>query len=369
VPFIKAGGRLTPLPSTNTQQFSFGSKFQETLRVSIGIRPLHCALLTVQNCLFRFEIQKNINLFATGILAGSECWGLHLIGNRFLQDEEYLLVQAQTRENEQRFLTGYLLAPSLISTQEQKTFEIVLSLLQDAVIRDNRFAGLTTAMLIVADTGVIRVETNTVLQSISGFWFTPLELGEVLGINELNIKTAILGYLFPLPESSDVRRLAQKVEGDVLNIPGIDRLSLSFYAAGNDIDTQVSNESQVLSGPSLVVAGNKRRNGKLRQQRSTSSSVILSANKFRNHTEPLHQRTFPGTVLIRNVERSTVTGNLILNEYSQAVDSLEFQPLEGLVVAVTGNIFKGTPRLPSRGLDASVPELMKRWEFLNTIIS
>jgi hypothetical protein len=160
VPFVRADGKLTPLPSANTERLNLGSKFQETLRVSIGIRPLHCALLTVQNCLFRFEIQKTINLFAVGIFAGSECWGLHLIGNRFLQDEDYLIAQEKTQETERRFLVGYLLAPLIIPTPDPKIFNIVPSLLQDAVIRDNRFAGLTTAMLILADIGVIRVEAN-----------------------------------------------------------------------------------------------------------------------------------------------------------------------------------------------------------------
>lgn len=378
VPFVRAGGKLTPLRGSDTGSLNFGSRFQETLRVSVGIRPLHCALLTVQNCLFRFEIQKTINLFAVGIFAGSECWGLHLISNRFLQDEEYLLTQANTNENERRFLMGYLLSPSLISTEEPNVFNIVPSLLQDAVIRDNRFTGLTTAMLILADTGLIRVETNTVLQCISGFWLTPLELDEVLGAN---LETAFLGFLFPLPGplpgSFDVREIAQKFEVDVLSIPGIDRLSLSFHASGNDIDTQVSNESQVLSGPSLVVAGNQRRNAVPGpRDRSTSSSVILTANKFRNHIEQDSQGEFLGTVLIVDVERCTITGNLILNE-GEGGHSLEIRQssTNGPTVAVTGNFFKGQPfsdgqtGLPPRsGSAASAPPPMNTWEFLNTVI-
>jgi hypothetical protein len=60
-------------------------RFDEESKVSIGIRPLHCALLTVQNCLFQFQVNENIFLFAVGIFAGSECWGLQLINNRFLE--------------------------------------------------------------------------------------------------------------------------------------------------------------------------------------------------------------------------------------------------------------------------------------------
>ena len=378
VPFAKAGGILTPFPGSRRpeisrgEQLNFGERFQKTLRVSIGIRPLHCALLAVENCLFRFAIEKTINLFAIGIFAGSECWELQLINNRFIRDEGYLITQEKTNENEQRFLLGYLLSPSLIPTKEPRQFNIVPSLLQDAVIRDNRFTGLTTAMLILADTGMIRLEGNTVLQCISGFWLTPIELGEVLGAN---LETALLGLLFPLPESFDVRELAQKYEENVQNIPGIDRLSLSLHASSNDIDTQVTEGSQVLSGPGLVVAGNRRQNRDRRRERGnrdrpTTSSVLLTANKFRNHIPTENKNNFLGTVLISDVERCTVTGNLILNESpGEAAISLLISKISA--ISVTGNIFDGKPQqLPDRSNLGTppVPPPMNTWEFLNTVI-
>lgn len=379
VPFAKAGGILTPLPGSRRpeisrgEQLNFGSDFQKTLRVSIGIRPLHCALLAVENCLFRFAIEKTINLFAVGIFAGSECWELQLVNNRFIRDEEYLITQEKTTENEQRFLLGYLLSPSLIlTTKEAKEFSIVPSLLQDAVIRDNRFTGLTTAMLILADTGMVRLESNTVLQCISGFWLTPIELGEVLGAN---LETALLGLLFPLPASFDVRELAQKYEENVQNIPGIDRLSLSLHASSNDIDTQVTEGSQVLSGPGLVVAGNKRQNPDRRRERGnrdrpTTSSVLLSANKFRNHIPAENKNNFLGTVLISDVERCTVTGNLILNE-SPREEAISLLMSKISASSVTGNIFHGRPELPDRSNLGTppVPPPMNTWEFLNTVIN
>ncbi len=387
VPFAKAGGILTPFPgsqrtaSSRGEQLNFGDKFQKTLRVSIGIRPLHCALLAVENCLFRFAIEKTINLFAVGIFAGSECWELQLINNRFIRDEEYLVTQEKTTENEQRFLLGYLLSPSLIlTTKEAKEFSIVPSLLQDAVIRDNRFTGLTTAMLILADTGMIRLESNTVLQCISGFWLTPIELEKVL---EANLETALLGLLFPLPKSFDVGKLAQKYEENFQNIPGIDRLSLSFHASSNDIDTQVTEGSQVLSGPGLVVAGNKRQNPDRPSERGnrdrlTTSSVLLTANKFRNHITTENKNNFLGTVSISDVENCTVsisdvehctvTGNLILNE-SPGKAAISLVMSEISASSVTGNIFHGRPVLPDRSnLGTSVPPPMNTWEFLNTVI-
>lgn len=398
VPFVKAGGILTPFPgsqraSSRREQLNFGDRFQKTLRVSIGIRPLHCALLAVENCLFRFAIEKTLNLFAVGIFAGSECWELQLINNRFLRDEEYLITQEKTTENEQRFLLGHLLSPSLIPTKEPRLFNIVPSLLQDAVIRDNRFTGLTTAMLILADTGMIRLESNTVLQCISGFWLTPIELRKVLGANRetaelrevlgANRETALLGILFPLPESFDVRELAQKYEENVQNIPGIDRLSLSLHASSNDIDTQVTEGYQVFSGPGLVVAGNKAQNRDRRRERDnrdrlTTRSVLLTANKFRNHIPGENKNSFARTVSISNIERCTVsisdvehctvTGNLILNESSgEAAISLLMSKISA--ISVTGNIFHGRPELPDRSnLGTSVPPPMNTWEFLNTVI-
>jgi hypothetical protein len=355
VPFAKANGQLTPFNGS-----PFDENFPKILQVSIGIRPLHCALLTVQNCLFRFEVQKTVNLFAAGIFAGSECWELQLIGNRFLRDEEYLLAQEKTPENERRFLflVGYLLSPSLILIKEE--LKIVPSLLQDAVIRDNRFTGLTAAMLILADTGMVRLEANTVSQCISGFYLTPIELGEVLGVN---IETAFLGLLYPLPDSFDVGNIAKKYENNIQNIPGIDRLSLSLHASANDIDTQILYlEGKELSGPGLVVAGNKRLNSDKPQERGksdrlTTSSVLLTANKICNRMPQANREFSKTTVLISNVERCTITGNLILNEYPDGI-CLKIEQDNTLAIAITGNVFKGIPE-PS----------LNTWESLNTVIS
>jgi hypothetical protein len=320
----------------------------------------------VQNCLFWFEIQKTVNLFAVGIFAGSECWGLQLIGNRFLQDEEYLLAQERTNENERRFLVGYLLSPSIIPTQDPKQFTIVPSLLQDAIIRDNRFTGLTTAMLILADAGMVRVETNTVLQCSSGFLLTPIELLSDALIDVIGAisEAAFLGFLFPLPDFFDVSKLAQKVKSNFQDIPGIDRLSLSLHASANDIDTQVTEGSQVFSGPSLVVVGNKRLS-----DRPTTSSVLLTANKFRRYLSE-SQRDSQVTVWISNVERCTVTGNLILSEGPRNGFSLVIEgSSDTSAISVTGNIFQGRLRLPDRPtFIPPVPAPMNTWEFLNTVI-
>lgn len=149
------------------------------LWVSIGIRPLHCALLTVEDCLFRYELTKDSDTFGVGIFAGSECWGLTVKNCRFLHNDEYL----QNLREPLRMLIGYLLAPTLTlktkltardATNSQLSGGMVRSLLQDASFENNRFAGLTFAALIMADTGSVSITNNTVVNCYSGFWLLTL---------------------------------------------------------------------------------------------------------------------------------------------------------------------------------------------------
>lgn len=371
VPFVKAGGNLTPFnPLTGNDQAIFGAQFQQQLRVSIGVRPLHCALLTIESCLFRFSIEESIKLFAVGIFAGSECWGLKLIENRFLSKKEYLFTNQQ---GEVHAMAGYLLSPSLIPTPEENQFKIVLSLIQDAVIHNNHFTGLSDAMLAIADTGMLRIEGNVVLDCIFGFWLAPIELRGLV----ITQPVYLLGTLFPLPKSFDVRELTQNWTADPkfdeANIPGIDRLLPSLHISSNDIDTRVKNGSNILSQPGLVIAGNMRKEGQIAAlSRSRNSSVLLTANKIRSIPEPTNN-IIQGAVFISNLGLCTVTGNLIINDstsrqpprQSLIIDP-QFNP--DILVAITGNVFQGIPVLPTRsGTSASAPP-MNDWAFLNTVV-
>lgn len=179
VPFIASGGTIAGLKASLTSKL-LGSRLQD-LQVSIGIRPLHCALLTVDNCLFRYELKPQADLFGVGIFAGSECWGLTVQHCSFLHEEKYL----QNLQEPLRVLIGYLLAPSLTlrSLQFERTSmvtkqtaggSVTRSLLQDATFANNRFAGLTFATLIMADTGNVTITNNTVVDCYSGFWLLTL---------------------------------------------------------------------------------------------------------------------------------------------------------------------------------------------------
>ncbi len=176
VPFAAAGGKLSMFDQANAQ---IAAALAEELFVSVGLRPVHCALLTVEECLFRFSITKNRDTFGVGIFAASECWGLKLAGNRFVREEDYL----QVRQRPFRMLIGYLLAPSAAPRAARRAAGretrgaaglLVRALLQDAVIEGNHFSGLTLCVLVYGNTGAVAIEGNTVRECLAGFWLLSL---------------------------------------------------------------------------------------------------------------------------------------------------------------------------------------------------
>lgn len=173
VPFAKAGGTIGGLAGASATKLTGGGF--ANMQASIGVRPLHCALLRVESCLFRFSLTANTDVMGAGILGGSECWGLKLLNNRFVHEEDYTRAQ----EGAFRMLVGYMLTPSVvfglkakatvptrISAQEGR---LLPALLQDALIRENLFSGLTAAAFIYADCGVVELEDNTVRDCDLGF--------------------------------------------------------------------------------------------------------------------------------------------------------------------------------------------------------
>jgi hypothetical protein len=134
------------------------------VRLSIGIRPVHCAMLTVEGCLFRYGIGAP-RLFGIGIFAQSECWGHRIERNRFLRDDEYLTEGGAGS----RLLYGYFLSPSLLPDRK-----LVSALLEHAVFRANEFSGLAAAVVVLGDTGIVEVEGNDVHECYDGFFFAAL---------------------------------------------------------------------------------------------------------------------------------------------------------------------------------------------------
>lgn len=424
VPFIDSGGQLAGLPTKIANRY-VGELLQQQLSVSVGIRSLHCALLVVEDCLFRFTTGEKSNVFGVGILANSECHGLTVVRTRFVHDDEYL---RKFGEFPYRLLVGFLLAPTVRIEKfdpEEPTGIVVPSLLQDATFRDNLFSGMTIAMLTIADYGVVRLENNTVRDCYGGLWLfsfdfmgylfskIPNSFIPILGGDAFLMGT-ILGQGFPLPkefdtsdalrvESNQVREVkrvrtanlntefiaalndvqpAAAVVGRALSsnfdellrifsimeelalqqVQSPHRFSLSFHVLNNNIDTRVKEGA---SSTGLILIGNIRENG----AEEITDALLLSANKICNRA----MIPIP-TALVLFFGYGTVTGNLILNTNIESVQEAHRHSLSLLYMnlllqfgslitgsAITGNVFQGTPTLPQL---QGVPN----WELLNTVI-
>ena len=172
VPFLKAGGRLANLDTADFKKIA-GSLIND-LFVSIGVRPVHCALLTIENCLFRFSLTESKDVFGVGIFAASECWGFRLAGCRFVHEEDFLRDQGRPF----RLLAGYMLMPSIslkkgrtaVDRNFQRAGSLTRTILHDARIEENLFSGVSIAALISSRTGVVAIERNTVRDCYAGFW-------------------------------------------------------------------------------------------------------------------------------------------------------------------------------------------------------
>lgn len=151
------------------------------LWVSIGVRVIQCAVLTVAECLFRFTVGERRmtrddaatmprNVFGVGILHAGGAWGLRVSANRFLHDP----VSPTADRDTFHLLTGYLLAPTALSATGTTTATHSLgavrlpAILDDALFDGNRFSGLTAAAVVLGQLGDVRVHDNVVRESFSG---------------------------------------------------------------------------------------------------------------------------------------------------------------------------------------------------------
>lgn len=249
VPFVAAGGKLAAPPAVRK---NVPQTLLDDLFVSIGVRAIHCALLAIDDCLFRFTVTERKSVLGIGVFAQSECWGLRVSRTRFLHEEDVLRSVA---EQPFRMLIGYALAPALTAAPPRRPggaapglpptnapqakgpdFIVLRALLQDARFEHNVFMGISVAALILADVGVVAFEGNTVRAALGGFWLIAQNAtGEANSLTELavperDVATArqlldSIGHVFtepavllgtvlvrtyPLPATVDAQHLAGK---------------------------------------------------------------------------------------------------------------------------------------------------------------
>lgn len=377
VPFAESGGTLAGRPFA---QLPFGVANLQGLRVSIGLRPAHCANLRVENCVFRFSLTQGQDVFGAGIFAASECWGLSVEKCRFLHKDSYQRVS----HDPPRMLFGFLLAPSTTfqSSGSQVTGgTTVRSVLNDAVFRENTFSGLSAATLIYADVGLLKFEENTARECVHGFWVISLRSAMFDGNLSKTAITAVpsaqllLNHPILLTGSALARAYAApsglqaRHRGKPFNVSGTTNslhsalllveqaryrsleaqnpvLHLALHAADNDVEARVPDGP---SGSALVLFGSER---------DPINSTILSANRLRNQGGG-------ATVALLFARRCAASGNLIVNDSDSPNDaesqrtSLAVYSATGAGVgdgsAVTGNVFRGPTILPNRTVSANQP--------------
>jgi hypothetical protein len=178
--------------------------------VSIAIRPINCAVLEVDNCLFRFSVgaqQTTLqeaqtmprDVFGVGVFATGGLWGLRLTRNRFLHEPTVPLPDGGPAH----LLVGYLHVQTVVSrvpapagtrsatkaaAAQPKVARGVAriaaaqpraaavgasglyAIVDDGVVVDNEFHGLAVAVLVVAQVAELRVRDTRIKDCYGGVW-------------------------------------------------------------------------------------------------------------------------------------------------------------------------------------------------------
>lgn len=140
--------------------------------VSVGLRPVGCPKLSVEDCTFAFSTPAPSDTtlpLAIGILASGDCVGLRVIWSRFNGAANFDGIPIG-------FQFGFVLSPSstllpAAGANAAVSATSVGSWLDEAVLRDNFFGSLTVPIWVYADWGLVKLESNTVRASSNGFIF------------------------------------------------------------------------------------------------------------------------------------------------------------------------------------------------------
>jgi hypothetical protein len=199
----------------------------KNLYVAIGLRPVNCAGLTVDNCEFAVGGDERVNRaalsegsvsFAADIFAGGACSGFAITGSRFRGGTTFgtgfLLTPTVSFNRPVHFVPGSPLlgegelagaTPAAVATSPGLAAaggQVVPAALSDARFEDNTFAALSVACLILGASETIDFVENHLANRGAGFWLVePLSAPE-LALDQLNpaiVGGAALAYGYPLP--------------------------------------------------------------------------------------------------------------------------------------------------------------------------
>jgi hypothetical protein len=397
--------------------------------VSVGIRPVHCAVLAITGCLFRFSVGGHVTtpeveqtmprtVFGVGVFAADVCWGLELTGNRFLHEPALAPV---SEDGPVHVLAGYLLAPILVSRPTHdganRSFDgsLLEALLHDAVVRDNIFDGISMAMLVAADLGTIKIRDNTVRRCQAGVYLLDLTSAVYLalarsltgaapvGVADPVLVLLLVGAItFPLPAGA--APAAAPAARRALPVAEFGRMrarweegftAVTGWAPGAAPAPATATRPQLAIEPALERAGTrlaaavraaaaKLNDSHLKlhvdqndidtgDERSGTSALLVFLSR-----DDSEQAVIPGTYVIAAANRiasASVAGAAVLlsGASDQAVNAnyIGTEGRRSLImgvtanVAVTGNVFKGTATLPA---GRPFPPPLDTWLPLNTVV-
>lgn len=149
--------------------------------LSIGIQPVNCAVLEIDDCLFRYslgehettpEVEQTMPraVFGVGVMLSGGSWGLRVLNNRFLHHGSALVEDREMMH----LLVGLLQVPRVITGSRGEKSSGRLSsarlptLIEDALISDNEFDGVSAGVVLMAEIGSLRVRDNVVCNANQG---------------------------------------------------------------------------------------------------------------------------------------------------------------------------------------------------------
>jgi hypothetical protein len=356
VPFQKSKGKFVGLSATELRRL-LGRPLSD-LFVSIGIRPVQCSRLTVDECTFEYKAPGAHDWLAAGVFGTGDGTGLRLTNNHFVGESRPF----NALKPPWHVSLGYLLASSRVGG-DKKPLDAVLD---KAKIAGNRFEGLAAAVIAVARFGLIRVEENTVRRCHLGFLF--LATAWLIGHKKLFEFATLTGAATFQPSGATVTAIKGIIEDPPVQIAislglaypvpkaatkvstkAASALDLALHASGDDVEAFVSKGS---SCTALAV---------LDEPKDGGEATVLG-NRLHNQTAKA-----PATAIVY-VAPCTVTGSLVLNEQKGAASIyVEPPPVAGVkrlgdLVAVAGNVFRGKATLPPRSLAAP----LSTWHVFNS---
>ena len=268
------------------------------LVVSIGVRPVNCSGLTIENCEFGFaDFEEDLTNpngvpFGVGIFAAGQCSDWRIAGNTFA--------------GVGNFLAGFMLAPSVVfnppivieiarkpgpataAAAKEVTASspakadkanltltnlagnlqsivnnvaeaslsanggtVLPSLLDECVFEGNSFDGLTIAALVLGASETVQFTANRVDTCSAGFWFvSPLQDAAILedpkNVTLIGLSIA-LGYPLPQGDSTPATQF--------VSVPAAPQRTRIYAGAGNYTDSEGGIwEPDVAASASRIVA-------------------------------------------------------------------------------------------------------------------